>query len=189
MERRPNVRKVHLELRDKMSKEEVEDKSFTICKRLLSSDWYQDADVIYLFYPLGNEVSLLPFFMQAKKEKKTLGFPRVHGNEMDFYQVEELSELEEGHFHVMEPKQGCKLLEDASPVVLVPGLVFDEKGNRYGYGKGFYDRYFSKYPSIEKRYAVAFEHQMETELEVLATDVPMARIYTEKVVRMELKTK
>lgn len=189
MERRQNVRKIHLELRNQMSKDEVEDKSLKICQSLLASDWYQNETVFYLFYPLGNEVSLLPFFNQAKKDGKTIGFPRVKKDTMDFYKVEELSELEEGHFHVMEPKAHCERLEEFSPVVFVPGLVFDEKGNRYGYGKGFYDRYFSKYPSIEKRYAIAFEHQIEPELKVLATDVPMARIYTEKAVRMELETK
>ena len=64
-------------------------------------------------------------------------------------------------------------------VVLVPGLVFDRKGNRYGYGGGYYDRYFARFPKLS-RMAVAFEGQIEEQLAVLPTDVRMHRIYTEE---------
>lgn len=191
-----NVRKLHRELRDQMTQEEVTEKSIKICEMFLQSDWYEKESVIYLFYPLGNEVSLVHFMKQALKDGKTLAFPRVKGDKMEFFKVTDLSQLEEGYFHVMEPIASCPRLtpgkaqannanlEEQLPVVLVPGLVFDEKGNRYGYGKGFYDRYFSRYQSIQKRYAIAFEHQMEHKIEVQTTDVPVTRIYTESCIRI-----
>lgn len=45
----------------------------------------------------------------------------------------------------------------------MPGLVFDRKGNRYGYGGGYYDRYFARFPKLS-RMAVAFEGQIEEQL-------------------------
>ena len=62
--------------------------------------------------------------------------------------------------------------------VLVPGVVFTPTGSRYGYGKGFYDRYFARYAKLN-RFALAYENQLEPELEVLDTDIKMHRIYTE----------
>ena len=44
----------------------------------------------------------------------------------------------------MEPAGGKPVSEDQIDVVIVPLLVFDEKGNRVGYGKGFYDRFLSR---------------------------------------------
>lgn len=51
--------------------------------------------------------------------------------------------------------------------------------SRYGYGKGFYDRYFARFAKLN-RYALAYENQLEPELEVLDTDIKMYRIYTEE---------
>ncbi len=65
--------------------------------------------------------------------------------------------------------------------MLVPGVVFDAQGGRYGYGKGYYDRYFARFPGL-RRVAFAYENQMEPELDALKTDVRMERIYTEEAV-------
>ena len=62
---------------------------------------------------------------------------------MEFYRIRELSRVREGTFHVMEPDESCKRIGEEDAVVLVPGLVFDRKGNRYGYGGGYYDRYLN----------------------------------------------
>ena len=69
-------------------------------------------------------------------------------------------------------------LSNTQITVLVPGVVFTPTGSRYGYGKGFYDRYFARYAKLN-RFALAYENQLEPELEVLDTDIKMHRIYTE----------
>ena len=69
-------------------------------------------------------------------------------------------------------------LSNMQITVLVPGVVFTPTGSRYGYGKGFYDRYFARYAKLN-RFALAYENQLEPELEVLDTDIKMYRIYTE----------
>ena len=98
---------------------------------------------------------------------------------MEFYRISELSRVREGAFRVMEPDESCKRIGEEAAVVLVPGLVFDRKGNRYGYGGGYYDRYFARFPKLS-RMALAFEGQIEKQLAVLPTDVRMHRIYTEE---------
>ena len=106
---------------------------------------------------------------------------------MDFYSITNLdTDIMEGAFHIMEPIADEKRLiipntdlEEAT-IVLVPGVVFDKKGSRYGYGRGFYDRYFAGKNAILK-IGIAYEQQIfQKELKTIATDIKMHRIVTEK---------
>lgn len=173
------LRRKHRNLRDNMTGEQVGAMSRAICERLLASEVYRQADTIYAYYPLGREVSPLAVIERALADGKVLAFPRVGEScGMDFYRVTSLSQLAEGSFHVMEPVLECPMLQKTRALVLVPGLAFDRQGNRYGYGKGYYDRYFARFPGLT-RVALAYEHQMEEAMEVLPTDVKMHRIETE----------
>ena len=192
---RQQIRARHKAWRMELPQEEVQEKSRKICERLAASDWYHNSAVIYGYYPLGAEADCLPFLAQALSDGKTVALPvtskerlqRDCGREkrmqdthrMEFYRIRELSRVREGAFHVMEPDESCKRIGGEDAVVLVPGLVFDRKGNRYGYGGGYYDRYFARFPKLS-RMAVAFEGQIEEQLAVLPTDVRMHRIYTEE---------
>lgn len=173
------IREFHKKLRSQMSGAEVAEKSRQITGRVLQSAWYQNAEVIYGYAPLSNEVDDRDFLEQALSEGKVVALPKTGADcSMEFYQVTALTQLVEGRFHVMEPDESCPVCEAVAPVILVPGVVFDRMGNRYGYGKGYYDRYFARYQKAE-RIALAYEHQIEPHLEVLPTDVKMQRIYTE----------
>lgn len=204
---RGEMRRIHKELRAAMTDEMVRDKSRTICERLSESEWYPDSQVIYGYYPLGREVDCRRFLEQALKDGKRIALPRMlvsagaeslNGQKgdggqpaketgaethcrMDFYEITSLRQVKEGSFHVMEPIGACPLMQEEKAVVLVPGVVFDRDGNRYGYGKGYYDRYFARYPQLKKA-ALAYENQMEEELAALTTDVKMDCIYTESSV-------
>lgn len=200
------LRQLHKEIRNRMSAAETAEKSALICRRLLESEWYRRVQLVFGYYPLGKEVDCLPFLKQALADGKRVALPRT-GREcaMDFFEITSLDQVEEGAFHVMEPKEECLKVEpktgsfcqaehcreefgaqnfkkeDFREVILVPGVVFDRAGNRYGYGMGYYDRYFARFPQIP-RMALAYENQLEPELETLPTDVKMNRIYTENAV-------
>ena len=68
---------------------------------------------------------------------------------MDFHIVSSEEDLEEGYFGLREPKQTLPVFDPENcskgAVCFVPGLVYDEKGCRLGYGKGFYDRYLQTF--------------------------------------------
>jgi len=189
MPKRKRCRKYYKELRDYLSKEQVLSKSQTICNQVLESGEYKKSETIFAYYPLGNEVNCIPVIEQALKEGKRVVLPRTGLNfQMDFYEIKSLEDVEEGNFHVMEPKDGCmRFLPEQKAdkgrtgdmLMLVPGVVFDRFGNRYGYGKGYYDRYFARFPFL-KRIALAYSEQLSDEpLECLETDVRMQVIATE----------
>ena len=66
-------------------------------------------------------------------------------------------------------------------VVIMPGVAFDKTGNRIGYGKGYYDKYFSKYPDLCK-IAIAFSLQIVSEIQADKFDVKADCVITESVI-------
>ena len=191
---RQQIRARHKAWRMELPQEEVQEKSRKICERLAASDWYHNSAVIYGYYPLGAEADCLPFLAQALSDGKTVALPvtskerlqrdcgqvkRMQDtHRMEFYRIRELSRVREGAFHVMEPMENCvRAVPDKQPVI-VPGSVFGRDGSRYGYGKGYYDRFFAKNPKL-KRYAVCYANQLEESLVTDIYDVEMHEIYTE----------
>ena len=109
METNPkSFRKEHLEIRNAMSEKEVAEKSGVIVKRLLQTGWYQNAQEIFAYYPLKNEVDCRALFLQAWSDGKKIALPRTREeNQMDFYYIDDFMQLKEGAFHVMEPMENC----------------------------------------------------------------------------------
>lgn len=177
------IRLRHKRLRDEMKQSEAEKKSRAICKSLISSDWYADCVWIYGYYPLGREVDCRSFLRQALADGKHVALPRTEkeskAERMDFFEITSLEQVTEGSFGVLEPNMECPLVQEERAIALVPGVVFDRMGNRYGYGRGYYDRYFARFPNLYKL-ALSYEHQMEEKLWVSQTDVKMDGIYTER---------
>lgn len=185
---RQSIRIFHKRIREEMSEEEVREKSRRICERIKNSDWYEASSVIYGYYPLGHEVDCLPVLVQALEEGKRVALPRTDSitTSMEFYEITSLEQVKEGNFHVMEPTTECPQIQpttwlqaQSQIIMLVPGVVFDVHGNRYGYGKGYYDRYLARFSGFVKAVALAYENQMEQYLDMLETDIPMEYIYTE----------
>ena len=181
MGERAQIRELHRVKRGQMRMDQVQQASEQISQFLAKDMKIWNAPCIYAYYPCHQEASILPFVRRMLEKGKKLAFPRVKGEEMEFYAVEDMDAFQKGSFGIMEPI-GQKPVCEEQAVVLVPGLVFDENGNRMGYGKGYYDRYFHSH-KVQTRIGIAYEHQMEKEIIPQSWDVPMDGIVTEKGVR------
>ena len=164
--------------RDALSKEETARWSHEICKILLKQSFFKEAGSVCFYYPLGSEVNLLPLAQKALVLGKQTAFPRVNGSNMEFYSVTDLKEFAAGAFHVMEPLGG-EVICGGDALVLAPGLAFDTFGNRMGYGKGYYDKYFARYPGCRK-IGVCYEMQMISKVPCGLYDIPMDAVVTEQ---------
>lgn len=123
-------------------------KSTDIIKNLKDLEAFIKAEVILMYASLSDEVETLRLMRELLEEgKKEIYCPVTQGDKMEFYRIQSLDDLKEGNFHVLEPEIAEEtLLKPANNVnycMIMPGLMFDKKGNRLGYGKGYYDKYLA----------------------------------------------
>ncbi len=89
------------------------------------------------------------------------------------------AELVPGTWGILEPPPTCPTVAlDELAAVIVPGLVFDRRGNRLGWGAGHYDRTLARCPDAI-RVGVAFERQLVLALDPRPHDIPVHFVATE----------
>ena len=103
METKAQLRKRMKAIRDGISPILRQRKNEQIMNALLREDWYADAKIICVYAAIASEVDLCNFCQRAWNDSKKLYFPKVFGEEMEFYEVDDFTCLKEGCFHVMEP--------------------------------------------------------------------------------------
>ena len=139
------LRKEILARRNALSLQERAEKSTQIASKVTSLAEFQKSNKTLLYAPIRSEVETDAIYLEARRLSKAVYYPRVLGNEMEFYLVDETTTLEQGSFGIREPKlESAKQLVPNTQdeiFVLMPGAVFDEAGNRIGYGGGYYDKY------------------------------------------------
>lgn len=120
-----------------------------IRRRVLRLPVYRHNRVLLTYVSKSIEVDTIGLIEAALAGKKRVAVPRcIPGTrEMQFYFIRSLEDLEPGMFGVLEPNpQKCQVLTDLRRgLCIVPGLAFDTQGYRLGYGKGYYDRFLSKF--------------------------------------------
>lgn len=120
-----------------------------ICNKLLNLWAVREADTFLCYVSTDIEVDTRNFINALLKSGKKVAVPRCEGgpSEMNFYYINSLDELVPGSFGVLEPiPEKAKMLTDTeNTVCIVPAFMFDKSGYRLGYGKGYYDRYLSRY--------------------------------------------
>lgn len=185
MESKVQLRKRIKEKRNALSETERTSYSAQICNRLREQSWYANAHMILVYSAIQSEVDLSLFCAQARKDGKILYFPKVFGEEMEFFRVDDTAQLVAGAFSVMEPNIEEFALSsypsDAGAPVLVPGVAFSESGGRIGYGKGYYDRYISAHTNLFP-VGICFECQLLDMIPAEPQDIAMQQIVTEKQV-------
>lgn len=145
--RKKEIRANALLRRDTLTEEERIRYSTRIREKLTGSRIYEEAGRILVFVSFGSEVDTLQLLEDAWKKRKEVYCPRVEGEELCFYRVYSIQDLEPGYRGILEPVAGLKpyVQKGAEPVLLLmPGTVFDRNRNRIGYGKGFYDRFLDR---------------------------------------------
>ncbi len=157
-------------------------KSDIIRQQLLKSKAYHTAKIIFTYISIQNEVDTRSILHAAWTDGKQVAVPVCAADgQMDFVRITAQTPLHKAKHGTLEPSRtdATILYPSADDLYLVPGLVFDTKGNRYGYGGGFYDRYLALHAhTIPTALCFAFQVS-DTPLTAQAHDIPMAQLLTE----------
>lgn len=160
-------------------------RSDAILTRLLATDLYQNSNTILAYASFGSEVQTDALLERVLKDKKTLVLPRLKpaGHSLALHVVKDLSsDLLVSKFHIREPRPDLPRFRlEQIPLLLVPGLAFDEYGSRLGRGLGCYDRLLANSTEDNTVVALAFETQIVGGVEIPEedNDMPMDMIITE----------
>ena len=144
------MRCVYMEKRVSMNSEVKAARDKKICSIATSLAGYRYAEYVLMYAPTDGEIDVMPIAVDALAKGKKVAFPRCNKEKhtMNFHIISSLDDLRVDSYGIREPGEELPIYspEDKSPAVcFVPGLVYDRKGYRLGYGKGFYDRYLSNF--------------------------------------------
>lgn len=114
---------------------------------------------VYLYMDFRNEAGTGRILQEFWRRGIRTAVPRTEGKEIFFYEIWEEGQLCPGYQGIPEPKEGLARAEDKPALVIVPGMAFDRKCFRIGYGGGFYDRFFAREPE-HPRWALAYDFQV-----------------------------
>jgi 5-formyltetrahydrofolate cyclo-ligase len=183
-EKKQRLRKLFLKKRNKFSPKERAKKSLLIFERLKRLEVFKKAKTVMFYFTYGSEVMTEKMIQFALSKKKTAVLP-VCDTQKCAISAARVSDTEKGikpgAYGISEPLSVKRNVVKTGLIdlVIVPGVVFDLKGHRLGYGKGYYDKWL-KHFRLSQRVGLAFENSLIKCLPITKSDTPVGLIVTEK---------
>jgi 5-formyltetrahydrofolate cyclo-ligase len=173
--------------KNRVAQKNKDELSQRICNQFRQLPWYQTAQTILWYVDAGSEVRTRHTLPEVLRDVKRIIVPWcvVETNELELFHLEDMSELVEGAYKILEPKLELRLLPNKRvrpeelDLIMVPGTAFDLRGGRMGQGKGYYDRLLARVRWDAPLVGAAFECQLSEEIPVAAHDVFMDLVITE----------
>ncbi len=176
-----DLRKKYKALRQQLTEEQIEDKSLAIANRLLQLGitvdgidiWEQTYFHLFLTIEEQKEVDT-EFILQilAGKDKEiVVAKSNFETLEMTNYLLTDNTKFQKNEYNIYEPVDGIEVPTSKIDVVFVPLLAYDTKGNRVGYGKGFYDNFLAKCKEDVIKIGLSFFEPEESIADVFETDI------------------
>ena len=155
--------------REALAPEAVGDLSHRVALRVVATDEFLRAAVVMAYAPIRNEVDPAGIAQQADRRQ----VPRA---------VSALALLRPGSYVIPEPPEAaCPEINPSHiDLVLVPGVAYDRRGYRLGYGAGYYDRFLRLLRPDALKVGLAYSFQVLDVLPAEAHDVPVDLVATEE---------
>jgi 5-formyltetrahydrofolate cyclo-ligase len=180
--RREELRRLCLKARK--SERMRDDASRIIADRVKGLPEYRKAKRVYVYVNLPTEVETKGLIMDMLKTKEVV-IPYERGEGCGLFRLRGLHEVEPGAHGILEPRRELRTVErdcsvDEIDLFIMPGVAFDPRGNRLGFGSGFHDRMLAKAKKCSVKVGLAFDCQVVDEIPANETDVPVGIVVTEK---------
>ncbi|ETN94539.1 5-formyltetrahydrofolate cyclo-ligase [Zhouia amylolytica] len=166
------LRKKYKILRSQLSSEDLEELSIKIANESLKLPIW-DKTYYHLFLPIEEQkevdTSFLLSILQGKDKEVVVAKSNFQNLSLTHYLLTENTRFIKNSYNIPEPVDGIEVPLEKIDVVFVPLLAFDQKGNRVGYGKGFYDQFLSECKNTTIKIGLSF-FEAESFIEDLRED-------------------
>jgi len=141
------LRAKYKSLRNELTQTEIEEKSLAIANALLPLPIW-DKTYFHLFLPIVEQKEIDTEFilhlLSGKDKEIIISKSDFESRSMTHFLLTDNTKIKKNEYNIPEPVDGIEVPSTKIDVVFVPLLAFDKKGNRVGYGKGFYDKFLSE---------------------------------------------
>ncbi len=151
-----------------------------IYEKTISLPEWKKAKKVFIYISTNQEASTLKIIENNFGIKKII-VPKSHikFNTLTLHEINSFEETTKGLYSILEPLPNTKMIDPEDiDLAIIPGVVFDKKGHRIGYGKAYYDRLL---PNLNcKKIGLAYELQIVENIPAQKHDFPVDIIVTEK---------
>ena len=178
------LRKQYKQIRNQLTMEKVQNNSEKIAAQLFETAFWQNSTVVMLYLSFQNEVVTDMIYERGWQENKIMLIPicSAQNRIMTMSKLTSFEQLVPNRYGIRELPEPLQQIvpPETIDLCLIPGIVFDNYGNRLGFGAGYYDRYLAKISPQVPRIALA--HSCQIYDGILPTDqydLPMHYMLTE----------
>ena len=135
------LRKKYKEKRDNIKNKVTKDN--LIYQKVINNKDILSSKTLLIYISINSEVDtikIINYFLYAKN----IAVPKIIDNNMYFCYITNLNALTPGKYNIPEPTNENIVTDFDNAICIVPGICYDKKNYRVGYGKGYYDRFLSK---------------------------------------------
>lgn len=176
------IRKQYKSLREGLSKTQIENRSISIANRCLELPIW-NKQIMHIFLSIENQkevdTSFLRNLLQGKD--KEIVIPKIIDSvRLQHFLLTDHTLFKKNSLGIPEPVSGIEIKPSIIDVVFIPLLSFDSKGNRVGYGKGYYDRFLLNCKEECLKIGLSFFEEEQCVFDVEDTDIPLDFCVTPK---------
>lgn len=174
--KKQDLRKIYKAKRSQLSADFIEENSISIANLSIQLPVWKKEN-FHLFLPIEkqNEVdtSYLLHVLQGRDKNIIISKSDFQEIKMHHYLLTDATQLKVNKWGIPEPENGFEVPAEKMDVVFLPLLAFDAKGNRVGYGKGFYDRFLSECKSDVIKIGLSFFEAENSIEDAHHSDIPL----------------
>jgi 5-formyltetrahydrofolate cyclo-ligase len=176
MSTKNQLRKRILDIRNSLNIKEMEDRSKIVIDKLKRDPDFINAHTIMFYISKGNEVNTHDIIQETTKTKKVI-VPKISDKGLLCCHLSDLKKTHFDCFGILEPDDTILCDISGIDLIIVPGIVFDKRGHRIGYGKGFYDALLKQ--SKAKKIGLAFDFQIVEKISEDDWDIKLDKVFSD----------
>lgn len=174
------IRKKYMQKRKALSTDEAFLLSEKIFKNFINYFQPKEGEKVHVFISIleRNEINTQIFIDYFLKQNIRVFVPKIVADELINIEIFADTLFETSAWGIPEPVSNEDSGESYFHYVITPLLYCDDKGNRVGYGKGFYDAFFESVSSEVKKIGVNYFNPDEMIDDVWEDDIPLDYLVT-----------